>query len=93
MTVLLDNVNADTTSSEIEFQGGSRVIVVRGDDFGGGTVAIEVKSNNDSRFLAVEDASFTADGDKILDSTVPGLTFRAVLSGSTSPSNVFAELI
>lgn len=93
MTVLLDNVNTNTTSSEVEFGGGSRVIVVRGDDFGGGTVDIEVRSNNDSRFLAVEDASFTADGDKILDSTVPGLTFRARFFDATSPVNVFVELI
>ena len=93
MIILLDNVNADTISDEEPFLGGSRVIIVRGDDFGGGTVDIEVRSNNDSRFLAIEDASFTADGNKIVDCTIPGLTFRAVLSGATSPVNVFAELI
>lgn len=91
--ILLNNVNVDTTSDPAEFGGGSKVIVVRGDDFGGGTVTIEVRSNNDSRFLVIEDASFTADGNKILDSTVSGLTFRAVLSGATSPSNVFVELV
>ena len=95
MTVLLNNVDADEVSAEVEFGGGSKVIVVRADDFGGGIVAIEVKSKSDSgnRFLVLANGSFTANGDLILDSTKSGLTFRAVLSGATSPSNVFVELV
>jgi len=93
MTKLLDNVNADETSDPVKFGGGSKVIVVRGDDFGGGTVNIEQRSSSDSgeRFATI--SSFISNGTKILASVTPGLITRAVLTGATSPSNVFVELI
>ena len=93
MTVLLDNVNVDTTSDEEKSDGGNRVLVVRADNFGGGNVQIQVRSNNDSRFLLVTGASFATDDTKILNSTKSGLTYRAVLSGSSGASNVFVELV
>jgi len=93
--ILLNNVNVDTTSGPLKTDGGNKVIVVRGDDFGGGTVEIQVKSNNDSenRFLTLDNGSFTVDGTLLLSATKSGLTYRAVLSGATSPVNIFAELV
>ena len=91
--ILLKNVNVDTTSVEEKVDGGNRALVVRADNFGGGTVQIQVRSNNDSRFVLVTGGSFTADDTKILKSTKSGLTYRAVLSGSSGASNVFVELV
>ena len=93
MTKLLDNVNVNTTSDPVEFTGGSKVAVVRGDDFGGGTVNIEQKSTSDpsERFATV--ASFTSNGTKILESMKSGMSTRADLTGATNPVNVFVELV
>lgn len=95
MTVLLNNVNANVTSNPDPTDGGKRVIVVRADNFGGGTVEIQGKSNNDpnARFLLIPGASFTSGDTKILDGAKSGMTYRAVLSGSSGASNVFVELV
>lgn len=91
--ILLDNVDADETSEEKTFGGGTKVIVVRADDFGGGEVNIQQRVSNDSlaRFATI--ATFTSNGQKILESVKSGIFTRAVLTGSTSPINVFAALI
>lgn len=93
--ILLNNVNVDTIGDPEPTDGGKRVLIVRADSFGDGTVKIEAKSNNDpsGRFLAVPDASFTSGDTKILDGAKSGMTYRAVLSGSSGASNVFAELV
>ncbi len=90
---LLDNVDVDTTSSEVRFGGGSKVLIVRADNFGGGTVTLEGKSSNDSanRFASIQE--FTEDGTVKIQSTGPSFVFRAVLSGSSGASNVYVELI
>ncbi len=36
MTILLDNVDADTESAVVDFNGGTATLYVRGDDYGGG---------------------------------------------------------
>lgn len=92
-SILLNNVDVDITSDEFSFSGGSKVLVVRADDFGGGNVTLESKSRNDTlnRFAAIE--VFTANGNKKILSTVPGIVYRAVLDGSSGASNVYVELI
>ncbi len=92
-TILLDNVNADTTSDTFTFNQPSAILVVRADDYDSGTVTLEVASTSDNRFTVLDDATFTADGTKKIDLTIPGLEYRAVLSGSTSPVNVKVEMI
>ena len=93
MTILLDNVSVDGPGPEVEFNGGKRVLVVRGDNFGGGEVDIEVRSTGDSRFKTLDDGSFTEDGTKTIDFTAIGLVFRASLNNSSGASNVFAEIL
>ena len=53
--VLLDNVDANDTSEPKAFGGGSKVVVVRADDFGGGTVDIEQKSESVSIIVLVSE--------------------------------------
>jgi len=91
--IILNNINSDETSQTFSFQGGSAVLVVRADDFGGGTVTLETRSKNDTEGRFKEISSFTSDGTEKIFSTITGLDFRVVLSGATSPSNVFVETI
>ncbi len=96
MPILLDNVSVDTVSANFSGRGGSHIVIIRGDDFGGGTVDIQIASVNDNvagpRFAVIEDASFTANGSFKLDYLPSGYLIRAELSGSTSPVNVFVEV-
>ena len=91
--ILFNNINSDETSEIFTFQGGSALVIVRADDFGGGTVTLETRSKNDTGGRFEEIASFTGDSTEKIFSIVPGLDFRVVLAGSTSPSNVFVETV
>jgi hypothetical protein len=95
MTVLLNNVDVDTDSVVLTSQGGPLYLNVRGDDYGGGTVTVEVRSMNDpdARWNAVLNATFTADFSGPRGNVPPGVQLRATLTGSTGASNVFAEVI
>jgi len=94
MAILLDNVSVDTISETFKVRGSSHVAVIRGDDFGGGTVSVEVASPNDSigRFSALVDGSFTESGQYKIDYLPSGSLIRAQLIGSTSPVNVFVDI-
>jgi len=94
MTILLNQVNANTVSDTINSNGGKAVVFVRGDNFGSGTVDIEVAAGSDpsSRYTVLTDASFTENGQKTLDYLPAGTKLRANLSGATGASNVFVEI-
>lgn len=94
MTTLLNNVNADTTSAVFLFNGGSGTLFIRGDDFGGGTVALEVATTDDSfdRFIPLPNGVFTEGTTKTLDYLSHSTQFRAVLSGATDPVNIFVSI-
>jgi len=94
MTILLDNVMTDTVSDIVTFRGGPAVIYVRGDDYDGGTVEIEIATVDDSeqRFAAITDGSFTADGTVKIDYLANGSQLRASLTGATSPINIFVSV-
>ncbi len=93
--LLLDNVDADTTSDEFKPRGGPALLIVRGDDFGGGTVTFEIASVNDAlnRFTLLTGGSFTANGNLSIDRLPIGSRVRAVLAGATNPDNVYVELL
>jgi len=97
MTILFNNIDANATSLEFTFNGGSRVLNIRGDDFGGGTVVLQMASSSDpsnpNRFVDIENASFTANGSVIVENTKIGLIYRAVFSGATNPDNVFTDMV
>jgi len=95
MTILFDNISADDTSAEVLFNGGSKVLNVRADNFGNGTFDLEVATTNDpgKRFTKIPNACFTADGSVIIENVKVGLIFRGVFSGSSGASNVFADLV
>lgn len=93
MTVLLNNVDVDTTSAEFKPSGGIAMAIIRGDSFGGGTVNIEIASTADNRFATFPNASFTANGTIKLDYLPVGTIIRADFTGSTGASNVFVEIL
>lgn len=93
--ILLNNVSADVISDELELGGGPAVLIVRGDEFDGGSVLFQVASNSDSenRFKTLDNGIFTDAGNKKIDYLPGGLKIRAELSGAGgSASNVFAEI-
>ncbi len=94
MTILLDNVSVDTDGTPVKFNGGPGVIYVRGDNFGGGTVDIQIATGDDSalRFGVLADGSFTGEGTVKIDYLATGSRLKAVLSGSTGASNVFVAV-
>lgn len=95
---LLDNVSADTTgTATIRGDGGRVTVVVAADDFGGGTVSLEVRDANDAaaRWSTIRDhqgvaAEFTQAG-QVTVQLINSLVMRASLAGSTSPSNVYVR--
>lgn len=95
MTVLLSNVDVDTTSVEFTSRGGPALIIVRGVDFGGGTVNIELASVVDvlNRFALFPGGAFTANGSLKLDYLPIGTRIRADFTGSTAADDVFVEIL
>lgn len=94
--ILLNNVNVDTDSDNFESAGGPAVINVRGDNFGGGQVIIEVASKNDpsnpDRFTGLDNGTFTANKTVKVDYLPVATLLRARLTGSAGASNVFADV-
>lgn len=98
MTILLNNVSVDTTSDTFESKGGTGVAIIRGDNYGGGTVTIEMASKSDPnapvfRFSTLPDGSVTADDTVKLDYMPVGTLIRAVLTGSSGANDVFVEIL
>ena len=100
MTVLLSNVSVDTTSAPEAKRGGPGIVIVRGGNFGGGTVNIEIASANDTessggvpRWAVLTDGAFTADGQVKIDYLAVGTQLRADLTGSSGADDVYVELL
>ncbi len=95
MPILLNNVSVDTTSDTFESLGGVAIVNVRGDNYGGGSVLIEAATVNDSatRFVTLPNGTFTADGTVKLDYLPQGALIRARLDSSTTPTNVFVDIL
>lgn len=93
--ILLNQVNADTVSESFLSRGGSAVINVRADSYGGGTVTVRMASSNDpsGRYIILEDGSFTADATVKLDYLPSGALIQVELMGSTGASNVFVDIL
>lgn len=94
MSILLNNVNVDDTSETKISRGGPKIIFIRADDFGGGSVLVEVAPPNDplSRFGTLKDGSFSQDSDVHIDYLPVGARIRVSLTGSTGASNVFVGI-
>jgi hypothetical protein len=92
MVVLLDNVSVDTIGPQHFGSGGNFVAIVRGDNFGGGSVTLEMSPNSADSFVIIDDGTFTANGQKTITSLPIGTKIRAQLSGSSGASNVRVEL-
>jgi len=96
MTILLDNVSANTTSDEVEGIGGSVIVNVRADDFDGGTVEIQMASLQDSgdRFATLPGGTIMAEASIKIDYFPLGSKLRADLTGAGgSASNIFCDIL
>lgn len=95
MTVLLNEVNVDTTSDEFRSRGGPALVVIRGDNYGAGTVNIELATDADPqiRFALFPGGAFTANGSLDLNFLPVGTRVRADFTGSTGANDVFVEIL
>ena len=99
MTILLNNVSADVSDPPaadiFTSRGGPAVVNVRGDAFGGGTVAIQTRTTEDQnlRWETLNNGSFTANGTVKIDFLPNTMQVRALLSGSTGANDVFANIV
>lgn len=96
MTILFDNVSANGTSAEFESKGGSVILNVRGDNFDGATLEVQIASAQDSldRFIALENGTFTAGASIKVDYLPQGVKLRADLTGGGgSMSNIFCDIL
>ena len=95
MSILLDNVDVDTESSNPFIGTGAEVIVfIRGDDFGGGSVKLSIipPGDNSVRPHDIDDGVFTSDNEFTIDYLPSGAQLNAELTGSSGASNVFVEV-
>lgn len=95
MTILLNEVDVDTTSSEFRSRGGPALAVIRGDNYGTGTVNIELATDADpqSRFALHPGGAFTANGSVKLDFLPVGTRIRADFTGSSGANDIFVEIL
>ena len=94
--ILLDNVDTDTVSPQtFTGSGGSVIVFIRADDFGGGTVTLSTSPPSDpgNRLNPLNNGTFTADCEVNIEYLPSGTKLSAELAGSTSPVNVFVEAI
>ena len=96
MTKLLDNVSVDTVGDPQQGEGGSKQISVWADDFGGGSVTIEISPDNGHTWNILiylgNPAIFTSNIDFFLFKFAQGVLLRAVLAGSSGAVNVNADI-
>lgn len=93
--ILFNQIVADDTSDNFESKGGVAEIIVRADDYGGGTITIQIASRNDpdERFDPLTNGVFTANASVKLDYLPVGILIRAVLADSSSAEAVFVEIL
>ena len=92
--ILLDNVDVNSTSTTILGDGGPRVIFIRADDFGGGTVRFQTAPPGDIaiRFRDLFNSVTKEETEIKVDYLPPGTHFRVILSRTRNASNVFVEI-
>lgn len=92
---LLNNVNGDFDGVGVGADGGAKTVIIRADDFGGGTVTLQGSDDNVT-FITLTIggavATFTANAIRVIDHMGQGSFIRATLTGSTSPSNVRVKI-
>lgn len=97
MAILLDNVNAPTTSVPFDGTGGPVFLIIRGDDYTGVTVTLELASKSDpndpDRWATIAGASFTADDFFSIPHLPVGAMIRAVAAGASAGDNIFVEVL
>lgn len=93
---LLDNVSIDTDGEPYRGLGAGMAIDIWADDFGGGSVNLELSPDNGNTWIIGEyggnPASFSTNIAKYIVKIGIGELIRATLTGSTGASNVNAML-
>lgn len=94
MAVLLDNVNVDTNGSPYKPEGNQRVLIVRAESYGGGTVEFQLRENGSDAYFTTDgwhtlvNGTFTADAEVEIDHLPDGCEVRAILTGSALADKV-----
>ena len=96
MTKLLDKVSVDTDGDGVPGYGAGKALAIWADDYGGGTVSIEFSPDNGSTWIlgtfGGNPAQFTENTAKYILKIGQGEQIRATLTGSSSASNVNAQI-
>jgi len=96
MTKLLDNVSVDTEGTPARGDGAGKGLAIWADDFGSGSVNIELSPDNKTTWILAtiggNPASFTSNAVRYIIKIGQGQWIRATLTGSTDASNVNAEI-
>ncbi len=95
MTIFFNNISADDVSDETLGDGGPRIIFIRADNYGGGSIEIEIAPPSDpgKRFGdGLKDGEFFQDAEIHIDYLPAGTPIRVRLKGSSGASNVFVEI-
>ena len=86
---LLADLTADGTSPRLEIPEGGDYIIscANGIDFGGGTLTVEVYTQDDQQLAGTSDLVFTDEFEPVVATLGYGTHLKATLSGSSSPSD------
>lgn len=96
--ILLDNVDTDVPLPTAIFKskGGSGVIHIRANDFGGATVEIQTASTQDilTRFETLPSGAFGGASTMKVDYLPEGTLLRAIVTGTTGTSDkIFVDIL
>jgi len=94
-TTLIDNASEDIVSDSVQLNGGSAVLIVRGDEFDGALVSFETATSADvaNRFDTLDNSTFAAPGTRKLNYSSQTMKIRARLSGSQAMTdNIFVVI-
>lgn len=88
---LLDAVTADTNGAAVAIKGGRYRFMVACGSFGSGTATLQWTPDGGTLWASLGTGfAFTANGS--VEAFLPGGTYRAVLTGSTAPTALYAWL-
>ena len=92
--ILFNNAVAPGTSDTFQPNGSEGVVIIRGDDWTGVQVVLQMRSANDpsSRWRDMDNGTYTDDADFPLEKLTPDTLIQAVLTGAGAGDNIFVEI-
>jgi hypothetical protein len=96
---LLDAVEEDTNGDAVNLSGGPKAVFIQSDDFGGGTVTVQVSVDSGTTWHTAKQkdgtTNMTATGNAalVMWEYPPGVQLRAILGSSTTPDPLSVYLV